>query len=95
MLPRAQRFRWRSKAGTKRPTSPTSTEKEAVRRAVMAVVIAVLAGVVPVVDAAAIVAAVGVVRAGRQRVVSGQLSVVRNRLWPVDRVNADTTAMSR
>jgi hypothetical protein len=59
------RFRWHSKAATKRLTSLTSTAKETVLRAEMAVAIAVRAGAVPVVDAAATVAGVDAARGGK------------------------------
>ena len=54
--PRAMLCRWRSKADTQPLTSPTSIAKAAVRHAVMAVAIAVLAGVARAEDAAATVA---------------------------------------
>jgi hypothetical protein len=64
MAARALRFQLHSKADTKLPTSPTSTVKAAVLLAVMAVAIAVLAGVARAEDAAVTVADVDVARAG-------------------------------
>src|SRR5664279_2315282 len=64
-------------------TSRTSIVKAAVRHVVMAAAIADLAGVARVEDAAVNVVAVDVARAGRRAVVSGQLSVVRNRLLSI------------
>ena len=58
-------FRWPSKADMSPRTSPTSTAREAVRPAVMAVAIAVLAGVALAEDAVATVAVEDAAHAGK------------------------------
>ena len=58
-------FRWRLKADMSLPTSPTSIAREAVRRAVMAVAIVVLAGVARAEDAVATVAVEDAAHAGK------------------------------
>ena len=60
------RFQWRLKADTRTPTSRTSTAKAAVRRAVMAAAIAVLAGVARAEDVVATVVVVDAARAGKE-----------------------------